>query len=350
MRTTRRLAALVSAAALAVTTLSACGSSGENDSDAKGDASAAAWTPVTIDHKFGTTTISKRPERIVTIGLTDQDAVLALGTAPVAVTNWFGDAPGRIFPWAEEALKSAEINPLGEGKLPEVLEDEKQVEKILAVKPDLITAIYSGLTEQQYKKFTDAGIAVVAAPKGFVDYGTPWQDATTIIGKAMGKEDLAKELVAGIDAKIAKAAADHPEFKGKTAATVSAYEGVFVYGSEDPRGRLLSGLGFVLPDDLDKFTKENFGKSLSKENADQVDLDALIWVNAAAKTLSDIPTYKDLTVHKEGRDVFVTDVDPNDTIYVASSFVTVLSLPFYLDVIVPRLAAAVDGDTATKTD
>lgn len=350
MRTTRRLAALVSAAVLAVTTLSACGSSGESDSDANSDASTAAFTPVTIEHKFGSTTISERPERIVTLGLSDQDAVLALGTAPVGVTNWFGDAPGRIFPWAEEALKNAEINPLGEGKLPEVLEDEKQVEKVLALKPDLITAIYSGLTEQQYKKLTDAGIAVVAAPKEFVDYGTPWQDATTIIGKAMGKEDLAKQLVADVDAKIAKAAADHPEFKGKSAVTLTAYEGIFLYGAEDPRGRLLSALGFVLPEELATFTKENFGKSLSKENADKVDLDVLLWVNSEDKALADIPTYADLAVHKEGRDVFVTDVDPNAPLYVASSFVTVLSLPFYLDSIVPRLAAAADGDPATKTD
>lgn len=347
MRTTRRLAALVSAAALAASALSACGSSSE-DGDA--DAASTSWTPVTIEHKFGTTTVEKRPERIVTIGLTDQDAVLALGTAPVAVTNWFGNAPGRIFPWATEALAKAEINPLGEGNLPEVLEDEKQVEKILAARPDLITAIYSGLTEQQYKKFTEAGIAVVAAPQGAADYTTPWQEATTIIGKAMGKEAEATQLVADVDAKVAAAAADHPEFQDKTAATVSAYEGIFVYAAGDPRGRLLSDLGFVLPDELDKFTQENFGKSLSKENADKVDLDALIWVNSEDKTLADIPTYEDLAVHQEGRDVFITDADPNGAVYIASSFVTVLSLPFYLDEIVPRLAAAVDGDPATKTD
>ncbi len=38
------------------------------------------------------------------MGLVEQDALLALGIAPVATTAWFGDAPGAIFPWATEAL------------------------------------------------------------------------------------------------------------------------------------------------------------------------------------------------------------------------------------------------------
>jgi iron complex transport system substrate-binding protein len=35
--------------------------------------------PVTIEHKYGSTEITARPERIVTVGLTEQDALLALG-------------------------------------------------------------------------------------------------------------------------------------------------------------------------------------------------------------------------------------------------------------------------------
>jgi iron complex transport system substrate-binding protein len=35
--------------------------------------------PVTIAHKHGSTTIRSEPARIVTVGLTDQDALLALG-------------------------------------------------------------------------------------------------------------------------------------------------------------------------------------------------------------------------------------------------------------------------------
>lgn len=335
MRTTR-LAALVSAATLAVATLSACGSSGDDDKTGSADSS---WTPVTVESKFGTATIERKPERVVTIGLTDQDAVLALGTVPVAVTNWFGDAEGRIFPWAEEAFANAETNPLDEGERPQVLEDEKQVEKILALEPDLITALYSGLTQQQFDTFTAAGIPVVASPEGYVDYGTPWQEATTIIGKALGKESEAEKLIADVDARTAAAADEHPEFEGKTAATITNYEGYFVYGDEDPRGRLLTDLGFVFPEELDTFTKEEFGKAISAENANMIDLDVLLWVNSEKKAL-ELKTYAGTSVHQRGSDVFIDDTDPNDPLYVASSFVTVLSLPYYLDEVVPRLAEA----------
>jgi iron complex transport system substrate-binding protein len=38
-----------------------------------------------------------------------------------------------------------------------------------------------------------------------------------------------------------------------------------------------------------------------------------------------------------------------DPLYEATSFVTVLSVPFLLDGLVPRLSAAVDGDPTTAT-
>ena len=45
----------------------------------------SATFPVDIAHRHGTTTVAEEPERIVTVGLTDQDALLALGVVPVGV-------------------------------------------------------------------------------------------------------------------------------------------------------------------------------------------------------------------------------------------------------------------------
>lgn len=64
--------------------------------------------PVTINHKFGTTIIPREPSRVVTIGYSEQDAVLALGVKPVAVRDWFGDQPYAVWPWAREALGDAQ--------------------------------------------------------------------------------------------------------------------------------------------------------------------------------------------------------------------------------------------------
>jgi iron-siderophore transport system substrate-binding protein len=335
---TPRLAALTAAGTLTLAlALTGCGSDSDKDSGAGNDPT-ATFTSVTIEHKFGKTEITSEPKRIVTVGLTDQDAVLALGKVPVATTNWFGDAPGRVFPWAESKLNGAE--------LPQVLDTEKEFEKVAALQPDLITAVYAGITKADYDKLSKIA-PVVAAPTGYVDYGTPWQEQTTIIGKAMGQSEKAATLVADIEGQLAKAKADHPEFAGKTAATVSAYEGIFIYGPEDPRGRFLTDIGFTYPENLKKFAKENFGESISPENAEEVNLDALVWVNDAEATNKMVPTYKNLRVSKEGRSVFIAETDD---LYIPSSFVTVLSIPYLIEKEVPRLSAAVDGDPATKSD
>lgn len=340
---TSRLAALAGAVSLALT-LTACGSEGAKDVDP----SSSSAFPVTVEHKFGTSTVPSEPQRIVTVGLTDQDTVLAMGTVPVAVTQWFGTAEGRIFAWADDEFDAAE-NPLGEGKRPEILKDEKQFEKIAALNPDLITAVYSGLTQEDYDLL--AKIApVVAAPEGDVAYTTAWQDQTVLIATAMGKKAEAEQMVADVDADLAAAKDAHPEFAGKTAATTSAYEGIFVYRDTDPRGRFLTSLGFVFPDNLRKYTdKGDFGVSISAENAREIDIDFLLWVNAEKSTNDMVPTYQNFEVSQDGRDLFIGD-DEADPVYIASSFVTVLSLPYYIDEIVPRIAAAFDDDASTTTD
>ena len=101
----RQLLAGLSALALAPA-LVACGEdSGGQPADAAPDAekSEKGAFPVTLEHKYGSTTLEKAPARVVCVGLTEQDALLALGIVPLAVTKWFGDAPGYIFPWAVAA-------------------------------------------------------------------------------------------------------------------------------------------------------------------------------------------------------------------------------------------------------
>ena len=67
-------------------------------------AGAAGGRPVTITHVFGETTVPERPKRVVSAGFTGQDDLLALGVVPIAVTNWFGDQPFAVWPWAQPKL------------------------------------------------------------------------------------------------------------------------------------------------------------------------------------------------------------------------------------------------------
>jgi iron complex transport system substrate-binding protein len=325
--------------------LAACGPNNANDTPAPGGASsvpAAAAFPVSIDNKFGTTTIKAEPKRIVTVGLVEQDALLALGVVPVGTSEWFGEKPGAIWPWAEAALGSA--------PKPQVLTstDGIQFEKVAALRPDLILALYSGLTAQDYATLSKIA-PTVAQPKGSVDYGIGWQDLTRTVGKSVGRAEQADKLVADTEAKVTAAKTAHPEFAGRTALMATIYEGYWVYGPEDPRGRLLTDLGFKLPDGLADVTGKEFGANLSKERTDMLNTDVLIWLVEKyapdkAKIQAD-PLYAKLKVKTEGRDIYLENEELEGA---ATSFITVLSLPYLLDKLVPQLATAIDGNPATE--
>jgi iron complex transport system substrate-binding protein len=299
----------------------------------------AAAFPRTIEHKYGSTTFESAPERIVTVGLLEQDALLALGVTPVGTTEWFGEYDGAVWPWAQEYLG---------GEVPEVVGDATAVdfEQITGLEPDAIIALYAGLTQEQYD--TLAAIApTVAQPEAYVDYGIPWQELTETVGAIVGKADEAAALVADVEAEFDAAKEANPAFVGASSVVATPYEGIYVYGPEDVRGRLLTALGFVLPDGLVEATGESYGGNLSEENADMLDVDAIIWLDAAdAEGDLGGPLYSSFDVHTQGREVHLNSFD--DPLGGATSFVTVLSLPFLLDGLVPKLAAAIDGDPATE--
>jgi iron complex transport system substrate-binding protein len=339
---TLRIGALAAAAGL-VLVLSACGRDDDRTPAGPGGGTASAESafPVTVDHRFGTTTIRSEPKRIVVVGLVEQDALLAVGVVPVATTEWFGERPGAIWPWAS--------GKLGGVPEPAVLTDTDgvQFEKVAALRPDLILGLYSAMSDQDYRTLSKIA-PTVAQPPGALDFGASWQDVTRTVGKAVGRPAQAARVVDDVQAKIAEARRAHPEFAGRTALMATTYEGYYVYGPQDARGRLLTDLGFRLPDGLAAVTGKDFGASLSKERTDLLDTDVLIWlvgdrVKDRAKVLAD-PLYARLRVKTEGRDIYLGN---GELVGSATSFVTALSVPFLLDELVPRMAAAVDGNPAT---
>src|SRR4051812_41106547 len=111
-----------------------CGSSEEQAAPAAATTSTGAdhaSFPAVATHRYGSTTVPKRPQRIVVVGVTEQDMVLALGYRPIATTEWYGDKPGAIWPWARKLMGST--NPM-------VLQatDGIPIEKVAALRPDLI--------------------------------------------------------------------------------------------------------------------------------------------------------------------------------------------------------------------
>jgi iron complex transport system substrate-binding protein len=317
----------------------AAGGEGADDT-----AAAEGAYPVEIEHRYGTTTIESEPERIVTVGLTDQDAAIALGFVPVGITQWFDTHEHGVGPWAEDLLGDAE---------PEVLDNATvNAEQIAALQPDPILALYSALTEDEYEALSQLA-PVVAQPGEYVDYGIPWQDQTRTIGRALGRAGQADALVADVEQQFAAVVDQHPEFAGAVGVVATPYQGtVSVYAPQDTRGRFLADLGFVPFDGLEEMAGDQFAVEISDERLDLLDVDALVWilgddVDADMQTLHDEPVYGGLEVAAEGREVGVSNFSPLGE---ATSFQTVVSLPFLLDGMVPMLAAAVDGDPTTPVD
>lgn len=312
--------------------------------DALGGETAASAFPVTVQHKFGSTTIPEAPERVIALGYNEQDAILALGVRPIAVRYWFGDEPHAVFPWARDELGDAE---------PEVLNmpfGELDFEKIAALQPDLISAVYAGITEEEYE--TLSRIAPTVAQSGdYIDFGMPWQEATILIGRALGRAEQAEELVAQVEALFEAARQAHPEWQGKTVVVGAPQGDQFAFmASGDARARVFTSLGFRVPEEFDEIAGDQFWGTVSLERADLLDQDLLVfhqmqWVEGGREAIQSDPLLSRLDAMEEGRVLFI-EGEMDD----ALQFGTVLSLPFLLDDLLSRLEVALDGDPATEAN
>jgi iron complex transport system substrate-binding protein len=295
----------------------------------------------TIKHKYGSTEISGRPERVLSIGYQEHDFIFALGVTPIAVRYWYGDKSDVIFPWAEDEAGDADPEILN---MPEGL----NFERIAALEPDIIVGLYSGMTEDDYGTLSE--IAPTVAQSGeYIDYGMPWQETTMMLGKTLGREDRAEELVSGVEGQFEAVRKEYPEFEGKSLAVATYSGGTFgVFASEDPRARFFTSLGFVIPEKFDELAGDSFYADLSAERVDLLEADVLVWdqlsfTEGGRDGLEEEPLVRQLDAMRDERAIFLED-DIED----AFGWNTVLSLPFALDGIVPMLAAAVNPDTKAK--
>lgn len=289
--------------------------------------------PVTIEHKFGSTTIPAKPTRVVSLGFSGHDDIIALGVVPIAIRWWYGDYPDGVWPWAEAGLK---------GEHPVQLKGDLNIEQIASLQPDLIIAISSGITEEQYGLLSQIA-PTVANPPGSGDYGVARDISAHMTGLALGEVEKADAMIADIEKRIADIAAAHPEWQGKSAA-VGFYwnDAPGAYRSNDPRARLLEGFGFKTPAAIDAAgPADAFFVSLSAEDLTPLDTDVLIWFDEF-ETIDKLKLRPTMKAVAEGREIF-----SDELLTGAFSHSSLLSLPYALDQLVPLIELAVDGDPAT---
>ncbi|MGC5364000.1 iron-siderophore ABC transporter substrate-binding protein [Streptomyces sp. DT24] len=341
------LARLMAVTVAAVVVLAGCGGNGSEPGKARTTAGAAsAGFPVSIKHAHGTTTIKQKPKRVVAVSWMSLDVVAALGTVPVGVDEqWGGDKQGYT-PWFRDTVEK-----LG-GPLPEKLNygdaGEIDFEQILSLKPDLIVGLYSGITDVDYKRLSEIAPTIPYLKKPW-DGGT-WQEMTRTIGKALGETKKAESLVTDVQGQLTAVTDKHPEFKGKTftygvALTPGSTE-AGLYLNYDARVRLLTEMGFENTPSMSAIASTvkgtNWYGGISLEKLDTIDADIYVaWANGAdevAYSLKD-PLFSRWKPIAEKHYAFVQD----DTMGMATSGPSVLSIPWAIERYVPMLADAVSG-------
>jgi iron complex transport system substrate-binding protein len=258
--------------------VAACGDDADTEVTApepagSGVSAASSAFPVTIEHALGTTEIAEAPERVVTWGWGSTDAAIALGVVPVAMPHqaYGGDDEG-VLPWVREHVEAEGL------ELPEVLPDSQEapIEAIAAARPDLIIAVYSGITDAEYELLSQIAPTVAYPDQA---WATPWRDTIEIVGEALGRSDEADALLADIDAQIEAKASAHPELAGKTVAVVwSTPDTFYVYKPADARVEFTLDLGFETAPSVEELAEggETFYYTLSQERLGELTSDVLV--------------------------------------------------------------------------
>lgn len=243
--------------------------------------------PIVIKHAFGTTTITKKPERVATVAWANHEVPLALGIVPVgfAAANFGDDDGDGLLPWVADRLAK-----LGAEK--PVLFDEGDgidFEAVAATKPDVILAAYSGLSQADYDTLSQIA-PVVAYPQSA--WATDWREMIRFNSAGLGMAAEGDALIKRIEAEIAETVAGHPELQGKSAMFVTHLDTtnlsiVNFYTANDTRVKFFADLGLTSPKSVIEATKPGqFAVGVSAERVDTFD-DVDIVVSYGSQPLLD---------------------------------------------------------------
>lgn len=323
--------------------LAGCGGADDDAAPAPAQRAQAgdATFPQTVEHKFGETTVEAKPERIVIVGLTEQDTVLQLGYTPIATTEWYGEQPYAVWPWAREALGDAKPTVLSTA-------DGFDLETIASLRPDLILGVNAGIEQKDYDRLSKLA-PTIAAPKDSTDYFSPWDQQVRLIAQALGVPERGDELIQQVKDDYARVAAEHPEFKGKTA-TFSQngfYNGELYVYPEGLGTDFLSYLGFTINPKLTPLAKTPGEQvPISEERLDVIDADVIVFATEKPEDVANfkkVPTF-DLLDAVKGRRAVYTSATLSGAMY----FLTPLSFAYVRERLTPELVKAVAGEAPQK--
>ncbi|KXO98512.1 ABC transporter substrate-binding protein [Tsukamurella pseudospumae] len=272
------------------------------------------------------------PQRVASLGLGDVDTLLALGVVPVLVAPWAQDAKEPVGEWAK---------PLLQGKNPQMLLgtgtklDTKALETLAASKPDVIVAVNSGFDDATFSRLETIA-PVVRRPAQFAAWGVPWQEQVRAIASGVGRATQGDALITKTENTIRRTQEQHPQYRGRTAATVlpKSDGGFYAYATTDGRGQVLTMLGFTLPETISSVVPAGkFYAEIPAEKVAVLDLDALVYLDYGTKVSEDT-AFRALAVSRENR---VTTIDR--TLGNAMSMPNPVTIEWVLKTLPPKLPA-----------
>lgn len=328
----RRILGALALAAAVSCGLVACGDVQDSSSStpaSQGAATDQAAFPVTITHKFGTTTIPKAPSRVVVIGTwsDDLDAALALGVTPVAFFTKTGSTAvpsylqGKLDPAKTQIIDAANgVNAEEVGKLT----------------PDLILATADYGLDQEYPN-----LSKIAPTIGYAtEWGAQtWQQHVQVVAQALGRTTEAQNVINATQATIDKVKADYPKAAGKTfTASVGNAPGKVntLVSEQDFAVQLLESLGLKLSPAVVDASKNESGSptgTLTPEQFDKLAADLVI-IGFTSTDLRQAFESNQLVASVKAGDYLVTDLNTIS----ALRYPTVYDIPYVLDQLKPALA------------
>ncbi|RZS41201.1 iron complex transport system substrate-binding protein [Herbihabitans rhizosphaerae] len=228
----------------------------------------SAGFPRTVKHVMGEAKIDKPPKRVAALDTSYVDAALALDTEVIAFTKYrgFGDKlPDYLA--ADAAKCGTNAKAVGELAAPDV-------EQIYALKPDLIVSAKIR-HEKYYQQFASSAPTVFSQTTG-----ASWKDNIRLLGKALGKEQLADKRIADYESRARRLGEAIKTKNGGKAPTVTLARFVAgeqtarLYTSESYAGIVMRDIGLPRPpgqpDRTDKVNVDVSQEEILKLDADRV--------------------------------------------------------------------------------
>ncbi|MFF4775176.1 ABC transporter substrate-binding protein [Microtetraspora fusca] len=265
----RALRALGAGIVLAMA-VAACGSSttatdpGNASGTPEATSAAQAGYPRVIEHAMGRTEVKAQPKRVVALDQSFVDAVLTLDTEVVGYTQ-YRSIEEKLPDYLQPVLANA-ANAVPVGTL-----EAPSLEKIAALKPDLIVSA-KVRHEALYEKLSAIAPTVFSETTGAI-----WKDNLRLMGKALGKEDLAEQRINAYETRAAKIGEEIKEKNGGKMPTVSIarFAGeptVRLYVENSYSGVVLKDVGFPRPEGQPTVT-DTIMVEISEERIADLDAD-----------------------------------------------------------------------------